>query len=97
PPPAANGRPARTPAFPARAARAPVRKRGRCHLRNRYHVYYPGGSHPGVDVAALQGTPMTSTVTVATPGGTYPIAIGPGLLASLAAHMPAAATALALV
>ena len=40
---------------------------------------------------------MTSTVTVATPGGTYPIAIGPGLLASLAAHVPPDATALALV
>lgn len=40
---------------------------------------------------------MTSTVTVTTPGGTYPIVIGPGQLASLAAHVPADATALALV
>lgn len=40
---------------------------------------------------------MTCTVTVATPGGTYPIVIGPGLLASLATHVPVDATALALV
>ncbi len=82
-------------ARPDDRARAFLHRGGPSRHRDRRRAGEQRGQDPAEQAANLRDFPMTAIVDVDTPGGRYPIHLGPGRLDALDASVPADATAIA--